>query len=150
MTLCKEKQKSLIQNIETIKTYFEINDEMKAFFIYYNYFKSKMYQCDKSEIFIHDNNLYFYFVNKECESDNIKKLCDLHDKEFMKQVILNCCKDEPETNAIWWNEYKFYQNDNRYMKLSETIDSLTQSLEKLQTEFKQQSKGYNESNVKIE
>lgn len=139
----RDKQKFLIKTIDVIKTYFEI-DEMEDYRIFFNNgYKTKMGFNDLNQnyvdIFIEYDNLYYSFIDKKYNAKKIvQELCNQQYKETMrrkptKQVATKCGFSQSEA---WWNDYKIFLNDKRFIEQEEPIRDLTAKLEAVTEKLK--------------
>lgn len=129
MSIEKQEYVKSIQNlIKIIKTFFEIN-EIQAYYLYFNHYKSKLSPIDKCDIFIHENKLYYSFTL--CDNQLIRELCESENKDVIRQMAI-LCTDHEKSKDVWWYEYNIYLNELRCIKQSEIIRDLMSRLEKLE------------------
>jgi hypothetical protein len=127
-----DKQQFINKTIATIKTYFEFDDDMKAYHIFFNNgIKLKMGFDNKNrimnDIFIQYDNLYFSFIDKTCDKIIVQELCNSQNKNRNKQSVQGSnCKET--LGARWWNDYIAFFNNKRFIEQEEIIKELTAKL----------------------
>lgn len=139
----------LDKTIEMIKIFFDLDDYVKAFCVfYYAGIGSMMGLCpydpeqglenfspgeiDLNDIYIEQDILYFsYRVNDELR---IQKLCDSKSAAYHQMLWQAYCNDSK--TADWWLRYDMFLTNKRVIEQEKLINELTTRVEMFEGMFK--------------
>ena len=143
-----EKHKKMCETIGIIKDYFNL-DEMGSFYLYFNYYKSKLYPEKMCGVFVENNNLCCRFSYKD--NQITRELCCSDNKEIMRQITTMChINSGSGTLGSWWYEYNIYLSNCKSFEQEEMIKGLRISLETLQIQFNEFKNDINKKVISLE
>lgn len=128
-----EEHKILNKVIQTIKDYFEFDNEMQAYYLYFNSIRVKLCPIkpyneikNVTDIFVQYNNLYFSVID-----GSVHELWNSQQKNGQK---LDNNYKYNYNGTLWYDNYTKYLHNCRCLKQEELVQELLLNVKNLQQE----------------